>query len=102
MRVLVSIFAGVLILISLYQLSFTWFVNKHESRIEDKAVVWLKKHYAPANTKYPGDKEKQALYQDTLDNALAHYRDSIWPQPVTKKSPGGGKLIKSRKRVNCC
>ena len=28
MRALVSIFAALLIIISLYQLSFTWFVNK--------------------------------------------------------------------------
>ena len=76
MRVLVSIFAGVLILISLYQLSFTWFVNKHESSIEEKARVWLRQHYTAADAKYPGNKEKQALYQDTLDNLLAHYRDS--------------------------
>ena len=36
MRSLVSIFAAILILISLYQLSFTWFVNKHEKAIEEK------------------------------------------------------------------
>ena len=77
MRVLVSIFAGVLILISLYQLSFTWFVNKHESKIEEKARVWLRQNYPPADRKYPGDKEKQALYQDTLDNILADHRDSL-------------------------
>ena len=77
MRVLVSIFAVVLILISLYQLSFTWFVNKHESKMEEKASLWLRQNYAPADKKYPGDKEKQALYQDTLDNLRAHYRDSL-------------------------
>ena len=77
MRVLVSIFAVVLILISVYQLSFTWFVNKHESRIEEKAHAWLRQHYPAANQKYPGDKEKQAIYQDSLDNILAHYRDSL-------------------------
>ena len=70
MRVLVSIFAVVLILISVYQLSFTWFVNKHESRIEEKAHAWLRQHYPAANQKYPGDKEKQAIYQDSLDNIL--------------------------------
>jgi SecD/SecF fusion protein len=77
MRVLVTTFAVVLILISLYQLSFTWFVNKHESRIEEQANRWLKQHYSPADRKYPGDKEKQSLYQDTLDNVFAHYRDSL-------------------------
>src|SRR4051812_19405713 len=77
MRVLVTTFAVVLIVISLYQLSFTWFVNKHESRIEEQANRWLKQHYPPADRKYPGDKEKQSLYQDTLDNVFAHYRDSL-------------------------
>jgi len=77
MRVLVSIFAAVLILISLYQLSFTWFVNKHESRIDERAKSWLKQHYPTPAAKYPGNKDEQSLYQDTLDNVLAHYRDSL-------------------------
>ena len=77
MRVLVSIFAAVLILISLYQLSFTWFVNKHESQIEERAQRWLNQHYPKAAVKYPGNKEQQSVYQDTLDNVLAHYRDSL-------------------------
>src|SRR5256714_7806984 len=77
MRVLVSIFAGLLIIISLYQLSFTWFVNKHEKQVEEKTHRWLNQHFPAADKKYPGDKEKQALYQDTLDNLFAHYRDSL-------------------------
>ena len=71
MRVLVSIFAVLLILISLYQLSFTWFVNKHEKAQEEKAMAWLNRNYQPAATKYPGNKEAQALYQDTLDHLYA-------------------------------
>ncbi|HTL08599.1 MAG TPA: hypothetical protein VL307_10095, partial [Chitinophagaceae bacterium] len=67
MKILVAIFAGFLILISTYQLSFTWFVNKHESAMAEKAKQWTKNHYASAATKYPGDKELQTLYQDTLN-----------------------------------
>ena len=67
MRALVSIFAALLIIISLYQLSFTWFVNKHESAIEAKAKRFVSSQYPAATQKYPGDKEAQALYQDTLD-----------------------------------
>ncbi len=67
MRILVGIFAGILILISAYQLSFTWFVNKHESEMTAKAAQWVKSNYTPAATKYPGNKEVQTLYQDTLD-----------------------------------
>jgi SecD/SecF fusion protein len=71
MRALVSIFAALLIVISLYQLSFTWFVNKHESAMEAKAQTQVKRLYPQtALQKYPGDKEAQALYQDTIDQAL--------------------------------
>ncbi|ULQ57968.1 protein translocase subunit SecDF [Flavihumibacter rivuli] len=66
MRSLVSIFAAILILISLYQLSFTWFVNKHEAAMEEKAMKYVKT-FPTAEQKYPGNKEMQALYQDTLD-----------------------------------
>ncbi len=70
MRALVSIFAALLIIISLYQLSFTWFVNKHESAMEAKAKTQVSRLYPSAQQKYPGDKEAQALYQDTIDGAI--------------------------------
>jgi len=67
MRALVSIFAALLIVISLYQLSFTWFVNKHEAAMEAKAKSYVNRLYPQtAERKYPGNKESQALYQDTL------------------------------------
>jgi SecD/SecF fusion protein len=66
MRALVSIFAGLLIVISLYQLSFTWFVNKHESAMAEKAQRYVKNNYPSAETKYPADKETQVLYKDSL------------------------------------
>lgn len=67
MRALVSIFATLLILISLYQLSFTWFVNRHESAMEEKAMQQVKRLYPTAVQKYPGDKEAQARYQDSVN-----------------------------------
>jgi SecD/SecF fusion protein len=70
MRALVSIFAALLIIISLYQLSFTWFVNKHESAMQTKAQQYVSRLYPKPAQKYPGDKEAQALYQDTLDQQL--------------------------------
>jgi SecD/SecF fusion protein len=70
MRALVSIFSALLIIISLYQLSFTWFVNKHESTIDAKAKRYVSSLYPAATQKYPGDKEAQALYQDTLDQVF--------------------------------
>ena len=66
MRALVSIFAGLLIVISLYQLSFTWFVNKHESAMAQKAERFVKNNFPAAATKYPGNKDAQVLYQDSL------------------------------------
>ena len=78
MRALVSIFAALLIVISLYQLSFTWFVNKHESAMEAKAKQLVSRLYPvkPAQ-KYPGNKEAQASYQDTLDQAFNLKKDSL-------------------------
>jgi SecD/SecF fusion protein len=73
MRALVSIFAALLIIISVYQLSFTWFVNKHESAMEAKAKTQVSRLYPQsAESRYPGDglKEARASYQDTIDQAL--------------------------------
>jgi len=65
----VRFFAIALILICLYQLSFTWIVRSHESSLADKADKWLKaKGYIAADKKYPGDKAAQDAYQDTLDD----------------------------------
>src|SRR5574343_125332 len=77
MRALVSIFTALLIGISLYQLSFTWFVNKHEKEIEDKAVQYVKRTYPAAAQKYAGNKEAQALYQDRRDQINNTYKDSL-------------------------
>ncbi len=65
---LVRFFAIALILICLYQLSFTWIVRSHESSLEDKANNWLKANgYIAADKKYPNDKALREAYQDTLD-----------------------------------
>ena len=77
MRALVTIFTVLLIGISLYQLSFTWFVNKYEKEIETKAVQYIKRTYPSAEQKYPGNKESQAIYQDSLNIFKANYRDSL-------------------------
>ena len=87
MKALVSIFAALLIAISAYQLSFTWFVNKHESTLKEKATRFVKNSYPNAQTKYSGDKEAQALYQDTLDEAynrrLRRLEDSTKDTKIT-------------------
>jgi len=63
---LVRFFAIALTLICLYQLSFTWFVRNHESEMDQKAGLWLKASYPSPEVKYPGNKELQADYADTL------------------------------------
>jgi SecD/SecF fusion protein len=68
MRSLVAIFAGFLILYSAYQLSFTWFVNKHESAMTSKAEQWVKSNYGSSTVKYPESRDMQTLYQDSLEN----------------------------------
>ena len=65
---LVRFFALALILICLYQLSFTWIVRSYESGMGDKAALWVKANYPSAQTKYPGSKQLQDVYNDSLDN----------------------------------
>ncbi|HEU4608551.1 MAG TPA: protein translocase subunit SecDF, partial [Chitinophagaceae bacterium] len=77
MRALVSIFTAFLILISLYQLSFTFFVNKFEKGLEEKTASYIRRNYGTASQKYPGDKEAQALYQDSVDERAKEYGDSL-------------------------
>ncbi|HEX8358003.1 MAG TPA: protein translocase subunit SecDF [Segetibacter sp.] len=64
---LVKIFAIALILICLYQLSFTWFVRSHENNMEERAAKWLKANFPSPEQKYAGNKELQALYADSLE-----------------------------------
>jgi SecD/SecF fusion protein len=78
MRSLVTIFVGVLMVYSLYLLSYTWFVNKHEKEMEAKALKSVKKNYPlTPEQKYAGKKELQALYQDTLTQALNDRRQRL-------------------------
>jgi len=67
MRALVTIFVGLLIVYSLYLLSFTWFVNNHKKEVETKAMQFVKNNYPAANKQFPTDKDSQAVYQDKLD-----------------------------------
>ena len=87
MRALVSIFTILLISISLYQLSFTWFVNKHEAAMKARATQQIRRAYPDASVKYPGNKEAQALYQDTVDrehrNRLQKLLDSTRDKKIT-------------------
>ncbi|MFM7672057.1 MAG: protein translocase subunit SecDF [Bacteroidota bacterium] len=73
---LVRFFTVLLIIYSVYQLSFTWFVQNHEEKIEAQAKTWLSKNFTPADKKYPGNKDSQQVYQDELDRNYRRYLDS--------------------------
>ena len=87
MRALVSIFAALLILISLYQLSFTWFVNKHETSMKEKAMQQARRVFPATSTKYAGNPEAQAAYNDSSENfysdRLARLLDSTKDTRIT-------------------
>ena len=74
---LVRFFTVLLIIYSLYQLSFTWLVRNFEKNAEEKATQYVKSSYPLASAKYPGNKDSQASWQEFLDRRLAQYRDSL-------------------------
>ena len=64
---LVKFFAITLILISLYQLSFTWIVNNFESKQKDKADRFVKKNFGSAS-KASQDSARNAVYRRYIDS----------------------------------
>lgn len=68
---LVRFFTILLIIYSIYQLSFTWFVRNHEKKMEARAASFTKVNYQSAAEKYPGNKDSQAVYQEFLDKVQA-------------------------------
>lgn len=97
MRALVSIFTALLIGISLYQLSFTWFVNKHEKAMGEKALQQIKRAYPTASQKYPGNKEEAALYQDTLDQLLKFRQQELLDSTADTKITWWGQTYQKAK-----
>ncbi len=69
---LVRFFTFALILICLYQLSFTWFVRSHEKAMDAKATAWVNK-LPKAEQVYPSDKDQQLLYNDSVADAKKVY-----------------------------
>ncbi len=66
---LVRFFAIALILICLYQLSFTWFVHSHENEMEAKADTWVKQTN-------PGLDPQSETYKDLKKTRLQRLLDS--------------------------
>lgn len=74
---LVRFFTVLLIIYSLYQLSFTWLVRNFEKKAEEKASQYISKSYPAAAVKYPNNKDSQSYWQEYLDKREASYRDSL-------------------------
>src|SRR5665213_1307151 len=72
---LVWFFAIMLILISVYQLSFTWVVNSHENKMKSKAIQFVSR----SNPGISGD-QKDELVQTVFHHYLDSTRDvKIYP-----------------------
>ena len=64
---LVRFFTILLIVYSLYQLSFTFFVRNHEKKMEASARSYVNNTFPSATVKHPNNKDSQAIYQENLD-----------------------------------
>ena len=67
---LVRFFTILLILYSIYELSFTWVVRSHEKKMEAKAQSFVNSNYKNADSA-----EKQQAYQDRLKRLLDSTKD---------------------------
>ncbi len=68
---LVRFFAAALILISLYQLHFTWVVRSHEKKMESKAKAFVNSNYATSSAE-----EKDLEYRKRLRRLLDSTRET--------------------------
>jgi SecD/SecF fusion protein len=90
---LVRFFTIVLILVSLYQLSFTWFVNKHEKKMEAHARSWMNINY-PDSKKYASPSQ----FPDTLESVYKKRLKTILDSTKDKKITWfGHTYLKARK-----
>jgi SecD/SecF fusion protein len=72
---LVRFFAIALVLISLYQLHFTWVVRNHESKLEEKATAFVKINFPDADTETKNlefNKRYRRLVDSTRDVTVTY------------------------------
>jgi len=76
---LVRFFTILLIIYSLYELSFTLLVRRFEGKMKAKAETMIKKEFKAPAEKYPnaGDSLARAMYAEEIDRAKQHYTDSL-------------------------
>jgi SecD/SecF fusion protein len=84
---LVRFFTILLIIYSLYQLSFTFFVQKHEKKLEKIARTYVQTNFSSAQEKFPNLPDSQAVYQEFLDRQfeerLKRLEDSTKDETIT-------------------
>ena len=84
---LVRFFTVLLIIYSLYQLSFTFFVRKHEKKLEKIARTYVQTNFPSAQEKFPNLPDSQAVYQEFLDQQfeerLKRLEDSTKDETIT-------------------
>ncbi|MRG45632.1 protein translocase subunit SecDF [Chitinophaga sp. SYP-B3965] len=85
---LVRFFAVALILISLYQLSFTFVVRNYEKKIKTAAEAFVAGQYPTAEQKHAGNKEAQALYADTLNDLIKERTEQMLDSASGKQIAG--------------
>lgn len=85
---LVRLFAGALILISLYQLSFTFLVRSYDKKVALQAKNDVTKKNPTPEQKYPGNAELQAFYQDTLNDRVKLRKQEILDSVGNKQIAG--------------
>lgn len=69
---LVRVFAILLILISVFQLHFTWVVKNHEQKMEKKARAWVDANYPGGNTEL-----KETEYKKRLRRLFDSTRETV-------------------------
>ena len=68
----VRVFAILLILISVFQLHFTWVVKNHEQKMEKKARAWVDANYSGADTEV-----KETEYKKRLRRLFDSTRETV-------------------------
>ncbi|HEX7903714.1 MAG TPA: protein translocase subunit SecDF [Chitinophagaceae bacterium] len=83
---LVRFFAILLIIYSIYQLSFTWFVKSHEKKLEKQALEFVQAKYPEAKKFSDGDLLSDTLkkfYNDQLKSLQLSTRDQTLTYGIT-------------------
>ena len=101
-RILISFFTVLLIIISVYNLSFTWFIHAHENKLADRAKTYVDRNFPKPAQKYPGNHELQSAWQDTLDNIfkerLQRLKDSTRDVTITYSVAGPVSYQKAKEK----